>query len=398
MKNLNQTGKTLIDIMKIVYCLIDSSKAGGMERSICSKANYLADEAGYDVTIITTDRRNKPNFYEFSPNIKFIDLGIGYDKLDSMPFLSKLTTQIKKMKTHKEKLIKILFSIKPDITISTYTHELSILPRIKDGSKKIAEIHFSKAYKKIEYSNHSKLSLKRIFTLIADRRKQWFLRKYDSVVVLTRADKELCQNLPKVEAIPNMVPFYPDEKSNCEQKQIISVGRLTFIKGYNLLIDAWSKIAQKYPDWQLFIYGEGEDRLLLKREIGKKRLDSSVSILSASHNIDAKYLNSSIYVMPSLVEGFGVVLTEAMACGLPCISFDCPTGPAEIITHGEDGLLVEYKNTDKLAEAISFLIEEKSLRKEMGENARENVRRFSPERIMPRWISLFQQITGTSEY
>lgn len=384
--------------MKVVYCLIDSTQAGGMERSICCKANYLADVAGYDVTIITTDRRNEVNFYDFSSNIKFIDLAINYRELDGMSFFSKLSAQIKKRKLHKEKLSTILLALKPDITISTYTHELSLLTQVKEGGKKIVEIHSCRSYKEVEYSNKPKYSLNRIFALMAEKRKQRFVKKYDSIVVLTKTDKEEWGNNSNIEIIPNVVSFYPDRCSTDESKQVISVGRLTYIKGYNLLIEAWAKVAVKYPDWKLSIFGDGEEREPLQKLIEEKGLDSEISIQANSANIEDKYLNSSIYVMPSLVEGFGLVLTEAMACGLPCIAFNCPNGPSEVLTHGEDGLLVEYKNVDKLSDAILFLIEDKVLRKEMGENGRENVRRFLPERIMPRWITLFEQITGTSEY
>ncbi|MDU1906112.1 MAG: glycosyltransferase family 4 protein [Dysgonomonas sp.] len=384
--------------MKVVYCLIDSSGTGGMERSICCKANYLADVAGYNVTILTTDRKGKANFYEYSSKIQFIDLGINYYELEYLSFFDRISLQLEKRKKHKEELNNILLKLRPDVVVSTGTHELTLLYNIKDGSKKILEFHFCKPYKKIEYSQYPVYSLKRLFALAAEWRRQQFAKKYDALVVLTKEDKKRWKNIAHIEVIPNMVSFYPERINKSDNKRIISVGRLSYEKGYPFLIEAWAKVAKKYSDWTLSVYGEGDEKHELVKMISRKGVRNSMSIHPFEKDIQKEYEASSVYVMSSLYEGFGLVLTEAMAYGLPCISFDCPSGPSEIITNGEDGIIVEYKNIDKLAEAIIFLIEDKTLRKEMGENARENVKRFLPEKIMPRWISLFEQITGLSNY
>lgn len=369
-----------------------------MERSICCKANYLAEVAGYDVTILTTDRKGKANFYEYSPKIRFVDLGINYYELEYLSFFDRISLQLEKRKTHKDELSNILFNLRADVVVSTGTHELTLLYNIKDGSKKILEFHFCKPYKKIEYSQHPAYSLKRIFALAAEWRRQQFAKKYDALVVLTKEDKKRWNNIKHIEVIPNIVPFYPEKVNKSENKRIISVGRLSYEKGYPFLIESWAKVAKKYPDWTLSIYGEGKEKHELVKMISRKGVRNSMTIHPLEKDIQMEYESSSVYVMSSLYEGFGLALAEAMAYGLPCISFDCPSGPSEIITNGEDGIIVEYKNIDKLAEAIIFLIEDKTLRKEMGENARENVKRFLPEKIMPRWISLLEQVTGLSNY
>lgn len=384
--------------MKIVYCLIDSSQAGGMERSICTKANYLADVAGYEVTIITTDRRKKKNFYDFSPNIRFVDLGVNYDELAGLPFVEKIRKQMQKRKLHRQRLSEVLFDLKPDISISTYTHELTILCKIKDGSKKIVEHHFSKNYIAISYAQKSKFSLKRIFAICAEKRKQRFVCRYDAFVVLTHGDRRLWKKIENIHVIPNILPFYPGRFSSGDHKRAISAGRLSYEKGFPFLLKAWSIVVRKYIDWRLDIYGNGEEYAKLDAMIQSLRLKDVVTIHRPVKDIEEEYRNSSLYVMSSLYEGFSMAFIEAMACGLPCVSFDTPTGPAEVITQGEDGIVVEHKNVDKLAEAIMFLIEDEALRKSMGNNARENIKRFLPEYIMPRWIALFEQLTGTSGY
>lgn len=382
--------------MKIVYCLIDSSRSGGMERSICSKANYLADVMGYDVTIITTDRKGKSNFFDFSSRINFIDLGINYDELETLPVFKALCLKLKKRKLHSSRLTAILSEIQPDISISTYTHELSILSEIKDGSKKIAEIHFSKPYKSIEYSSDSSPLLKRIIAIAGEKRKHRYINKYDAFVVLTEEDRKRWNEVKNVKVIPNLLSFYPSVQSLCMDKRVISVGRLTRQKGYPLLIEAWQIVAKKHPEWQLAIFGDGEDKDMLNEMIRKAEL-TSISIHPPTSNIIQEYLNSSVYVMSSIYEGFGLVLTEAMACGLPCVSFDCPSGPSEIIKDGEDGFLVKTGNIEELAQKIILLIEDESLRAEMGRKAKVNVQRFFPECIMPKWVSLFNEITSSGK-
>lgn len=379
--------------MKIVYCLIDSSQSGGMERSICCKANYLTDVMGYDVTIITTDRKGKPNFFDFSPRIKFIDLDINYAESDVLLLYKGLLQKIRKRKLHRLRLELVLNDIKPDISISTYTHELSILPEIKDGSKKIAEIHFCKQYKSIEYQLGSIPFVRRIIAIAGEKRKHRYIDKYDAFVVLTNEDRKRWNEAENIQVILNPLSFYPLEQSSCVEKRVISVGRLTRQKAYPLLIEAWQLVAQQCQGWKLVIFGSGEDYDMLGKMIEDAKLTGNISIHPPTTNLLQEYLDSSLYVMSSIYEGFGLVLTEAMACGLPCISFDCPSGPAEIIKDGEDGFLVETGNVRELAQKIILLIENEDLRKEMGRKARINAERFLPENIMPRWVDLFNEIT-----
>src|SRR5690606_29701346 len=180
------------------------------------------------------------------------------------------------------------------------------------------------------------------------------------------------------------------------KKQVISVGRLVYEKGYDLLIRSWKIVTEKHPDWQLVIYyGSGELKDQLDALIGQLGLKNSLSIKPPVQNIVDKYLDSSIYVMSSRKEPFGMVLIEAMACGLPVVAYDCPDGPAEIITPGEDGFLVENEDVEKMAEKIILLIEDEKLRKELGENARKNVQRFAADVIMQKWEDLFTKLKNT---
>ncbi|GHT24685.1 glycosyl transferase [Bacteroidia bacterium] len=379
--------------MKIVYCVIDCSFTGGIERVISGKANYLADALGYDVTIITANQGDKPNFYPFSTKIKFIDLGIKYDELEQYPFLKRLVEQIKKRKQHSSRLSEVLKKIKADIVISTYSYEYTLLPSIRDGSKRICEFHFSQEYRQIENRYNRQSFFTKLFSGMAERRKYLFIDRYDKFVVLTQSDlKSWENNHPNVTQIYNILPFKPEQSADLDAKRIISVGRLTTQKGFNRLIEAFRLVNQSHPDWHLDIYGSGEDEECLTALIEKYHLEKVVRLISPTQNIIKEYLNSSILAMTSRYEGFPMVLTEAMACGVPCISFDCPHGPSEIITDGEDGFLVETGNVTQFADRMMLLMADAELRKEMGRKAKRNIQRFSPEVIMKQWDKLFHEI------
>lgn len=222
------------------------------------------------------------------------------------------------------------------------------------------------------------------------------IRKLDKFVVLTNEDKlywsEIDSN--KILTIHNPTSFSSRQSSSCEDKRVIAVGRYTYQKGFDLLVEAWRLVAFKHPDWSLHVYGEG-DRTELEQRIKELDLTKSLMVNGKTDSIIEKYLESSIFVLSSRYEGFGMVLTEAMSCGVPPVSFACPSGPRDIITHGVDGLLVENGNIDKLAENICTLIENEDLRKVMGGNARESVKRFRKEVIMAEWKQLFEELMSS---
>lgn len=383
--------------MKIVYCLIDSSSSGGMERSICTKANYLADVQGYDITIVTTDRRNRDNFFEYSSKIHFIDLDINYKDLENESFLKSIFKQIKKRRLHKERLSRVLTDLKPDICISTCTHEFTILPTISDGSRKIAEFHFCRPYKEIEYSLLSVSLLTRKKALWGEKNKYRYINKYDAFVVLTEEDAHRWRQFSNVKVIPNVLSFYPKEQSTCTEKRVVSVGRLSPQKAFHYLIDAWTIVHKAHPDWVLDIYGSGCEYDKLKKKISDQNLSDSISIHTPTQHIETVYSQASIYTMTSVYEGFGLVLAEAMACGLPCVAFDCPSGPSEIISDGTNGYLVPVGDIKHLADNIIALIEDDKLRQSMGQQAHCDAERFLPKNIMPRWIELFEKVIDANQ-
>lgn len=378
--------------MKIVYCISDHSRAGGTERTLSIQANHFA-EHGHEVHVVTTEipQREEPAF-EFSNKINFHNLDIRYGEVNNSMSPVKMWNRIQKRREHKRKLNELLHVLKPDFTISLFEHETTFLHSLKDGSLKILQYHFSRYSRAIELKYNGTSTYKKWFALTKEWRKQSFINHYDAFVVLTKEDAKDWENIQNLYVITNAISFVPEKSSTCLNKQVISVGRLTVQKGYDMLLEAWNKVVQKHPDWQLAIYGQGEDYTKLQSIIQQYAINDSVHIFPPTHDIANKYLNASIYVMSSRYEGFPMVLPEAMACGLPCISFAAPCGPSEIISQGEDGFIVPVGDIQALSEKLSLLMNDESLRCRMGEKARSNIMRYSVEHVMGQWENLFDKL------
>lgn len=378
--------------MKIVYCIGDCSQGGGTERTISIQASYFA-EHGHEVHIITEEiPEYKKNMYYFSDKIQIHNLDIGYRKVDNSISPLKIWERIKKGRKHKRRLEQLLCRLRPDFTISVFGHDTSFLYGINDGSRKVLQYHFSRYSRSIEFKYNGVSVFKKWFGLIKEWRKRKFINRYDAFVVLTKEDAKDWKNIRNLYVITNAVSFIPEKSSTCLDKQVISVGRLTVQKGYDMLLEAWNKVASEHPDWKLAIYGKGEDYVKLQAVIRQYRLDNSVHIYPPTRDIVDRYLESSVYVMSSRYEGFPMVLPEAMACGLPCVSFAAPCGPTEIISDGEDGFVTLLGNVQALADRLSLLMSDDALRIKMGKNARQNIMRYSKDRVMKQWIDLFGEL------
>lgn len=376
--------------MKIVYCIPALYTPSGMERVLSLKANYFADILGYDIYIITTDGGDKKPYFPLSPRIKLINLNINFDELYGKSLYKRVGGYLKKQLVFRRKLSKTLFRLKPNITISTLRREINFINSIKDGSVKIGEIHFSRAnYRDL---NQEKLPvfLQRMLGRIWMKQLVSKLKRLDAFVVLTHEDSALWPELKNCNVIPNPLSFYPKSYSNCSSKKVIAVGRYTYQKGFDLLLNTWVLIKRKHPDWTLTIYGEG-DKIPFIEQAAQLQISDVCFLHAAVSDIQEKYCESSIFVLSSRYEGFGMVIAEAMACGIPAVSFACPCGPKDIIRDNEDGLLVENGNIEELAEKICYLIENEKERKEMGQKARINIERYKMDVVAKEWENLFNK-------
>lgn len=242
--------------MRIAYCTPSLYIAGGIERVLTTKMNYLADEAGYDVWVILTDGKGKEPYFKLSDKVHVVNLDVNFEELWSLGFLAKIPVYLKKQRIYKKRLKQALFDIRPDVTITTLRREINFITSIKDGSKKIGEMHINRA----NYRNFSGKDSSFLKTIFADywmRNLIGKLKKLDSFVVLTEKDMNSWRELDRVLCIPNPISDTNKIVSTQTSKNVIAVGRYCHEKGFDNLIKAWKFVEMKHPDWTLNIYGSG---------------------------------------------------------------------------------------------------------------------------------------------
>ena len=380
--------------LKIVYITPAIYSTGGVERVITLKASFFAEQYGYDVTIIVTEGKGRDSFFPLSDKVKVVNLAINFEELWTCSFIRKVFIYLKKQHMYKQLLSQKLLRIRPDITISTLRREINFLNDIPDGSKKIGELHVNRAnYRnfKTEKSNY----LKDLFAKLWANNLVGHLKKLDKLVVLTKEDCLAWPELKNTCVIPDPLPFTPSHVSPLTEKRVIAVARYSHEKGIDLLLQAWAEVEKQCADWRLDVFGEG-DTVSYEQLIDELAIDRSRCKLNGCTNeIEHEYQKSSVAVCSSRFEGFGLAIVEAMACGLPVVSFNCPWGPQEIITNGENGLLVENGNIIKMADAINILIRNKKYREQIGKKSVVSVQQYNRSQIVQKWNDLFKKIIET---
>ena len=376
--------------IKLAYCIPSLDHSGGMERVLTAKVNYLTEHWGYDVNIIITDDKNTKPFYPLSPQVKVIQLDVNIDNLWKYPIWKRLIIYRLKMSIYRHRMERCLRQLSPDITISMLRREINFLTSLKDHSVKIGEIHFGRYKYREANFNFFPTFVNQFISKLWMRQLTSKLKKLHKFVVLTHEDAEAWKELTNTLVIPNPITIETGQKSRCNSKTAVAAGRYTYQKGFDLLIKAWEIVHKKHPDWLLNIYGAG-DNLVYQQQADQLGLHDSVRCNPLAENIIQKYIESSIFILSSRFEGFGLVIAEAMRCGLPPVSFACPCGPRDIINDGVDGLLCRNGDISDLAEKICTLIEDEALRQEMGKKAAINVERFCIDNIMKEWDLLFKE-------
>lgn len=377
--------------MKIIYCMASLYNPGGMERVLLNKVTWLS-ERGYDLAIVTTDQHRRPTFYPFPEKVRLIDLDINYSDDNQLPAKQKIKNYFSKRKLHKKRLTELLFQEKADIVISLYPSESSFIPGIKDGSKKILELHYNR-YFRLQYGRKGLLRMADLYRTWQDMR---IAKRFDRFVVLTREDAKNWKRLRNLEVIPNAATMVPPDGSVKKRNRFIAVGRLDYQKGFDRLIKAWAMTGSTYRElgkWTLHIYGQGPWEKMLKEKARQLMVSSSIIFRPPVKDIAKVYAESSFLVMTSHYEGLPMVMLEAMGCGIPVISFDFPCGPKDIIENGKNGILVPEGDIIALARTMGkAMMMPTDWREAMSREALRIKERYGESHVMQLWENCFKSI------
>lgn len=378
--------------MKIMYIIKSFAMKAGVERVMSDKMNYLV-EHGYEVTFVTYEQGDHPHAFPLHNSIRHYSIDARFFKLSQLPIWRRLIERKHMCSRFRAGLQHAVDQEQPDIMIATtYSMKLlGIILKVRTNAHRLLESHIA-CYTVRKAFDYREKPLLKFFAALYDKMVFARIRKFEKLIVLTQGDAhDWKQYIDNVTVIPNPVTLYPDEVSPHDGKdhRIIAAGRLHEQKGFDLLIDSFAFIADKCPGWRIDIYGSGEDEQKLQDSIRQNGLEGRINILPPTSDIYKEYQRSDFLVMSSRYEGFGLVLVEAMSCGIPCVSFRCKYGPEEIIHDGEDGLLVKDGNIEELATKMLWMIRHDEERLQMGEKARQTARSYEKDTVMREWITLF---------
>ena len=370
--------------MNIIYITDALALWGGVEKVLSYKAKELSERFGYHVRILTTNQGSHPLPFEFSDNVSYVDLGVNLHHQYRYKSFSRLIFMYRTRKLFRERLQEQIENFHADVVVLVMLNYADVISEVLKDIPWIFESHSSYFSEKFER--------KSLYYRINCYINKWSLRHASGVVALTKKDALNWQKVnPFIQVIPNIVRLNNiGTFSDCSSCHVIFVGRFFYQKGIDNLIEVWKLIHQKHPDWFLDIYGEGELKDYYASII--EQLNINIVIHHPEATILQRYCESSMLLLTSVYEPFGLVLPEAMSCGLPVVSFDCPYGPADIITDGVDGFLIKNRDVRAFADRVCQLIEDKELRVRMGQAAIKSSQRYQADVIMPKWKELFESL------
>lgn len=356
----------------ITFFIADISGHGGTERVTSEVASMLAEQTSFPIEILSLQQTSAKPFFPVSPKIKLRSLfrkaGHGITRF---PITWHKLHRYVKMNN-----ASILVDV--DGILDLY----SIPATIGTSVRVISWEHFN-------YFANPTVPYRKISRKLAGRFAS-------AIVTITEQDRKNYQDNLKVLRCPvititNPMPPFQTHPYEINSKTIISAGRLTNQKGFDLLLQAAKKVLPQHPQWQWYILGEGEQRTELEETIHKYGLSSQIH-MPGMVNIDDYLQHASFFVLASRYEGLGMVLLEAKAHKLPLISFDCPVGPNEIIENGTNGILVPPENTELLAKAVNELIDSKQLREFFSNESARGTERFQAKFILKQWVQLLNKL------
>lgn len=365
--------------MKIVFVIRSLANAHGVERTIIDKANYLA-ENHHDVLLVTYEQGSHPYAFPISPSVKCVDLDCRYFMVFRYSLPRRLFEAWRIRRRFCERMRKLVDETAPDVLIaSTYEGEfMKEIISLSDRTRIVLESHTA-------FVAHMRGN--GMLERIRKHRVLNNIKHCNLLIALTVHDAESWQRYIKnVKVVVNPLTFFPEKivRGGNENNRIIAAGSLQSTKRFDRLINAFSLIANNYQTWSVDIFGEGPSKSELENLIRQKDLVGRVNLKGMTNDIYKEYQRSQFFVLSSDDEGFGLVIVEAMSCGLPVVSTDCPFGPSEIIEDGVTGLLSKL-NPEDLAEKMEWMITHAKEREEMGLHARQAAARYKKDVVMKEW-------------
>lgn len=382
--------------MKILYFIPSLAHAGGMERVLTQKVNYLAKSGRHNIYIITTDMLDgEEPFFQLDKGVEVYKFKLFFNMIYNNNFISKTINTYKKLIEYRKLLDLFLSKNKVDVLISMGGKELEFLYKVQYPAKKIYEAHFSNGIRTRNLLANKGNSF--FWQYIAKLRELQIVKqtkKLDVLVVLTEKSKdEWLKTNENVLVIPNpsSIKTFPNQY-DVDSRRVISLGRLEYEKGFDLLIKAWSRVTTLYPMWKLDIYGSGSLEESLNGLINELNLKKTVQLCGVTQQVSYELMKSSFYVLPSRYEGLPLVMLECLACGLPMVAFDCETGPSDIIENNDCGLLVSNGDIEELSLKIIDMIEMAEKRLVLSKACTLKSEKYAVDNIMSRWEDLFESM------
>lgn len=355
--------------MKILYVIEHISAKGGLERIVIDKMNALSEDEALDVTLLTIWKDTDRPAYPVGPRVGQACLGI--------PRPGSLLGMMGALPRVLHRYNREVKCQAPDIVVYFRAMGALLAACSTWKGRSIFETHSAR-----QYCNHKWLY-------------PWMERKVNAVVCLTQDDARHYFHAARVEVIPNFTSMTcPPSAGACRSNRRCSfVGRLCPEKNPMRLLGLWKEIASRMPGWTLDIYGSGELEERMKEEIRWSALSETVTMHGFAEDVSRIYAETDILLLTSLTEGFPMVIIEAMRCGVPVVSTDCPCGPAEVIENGKTGMLVPLDDDPAYVDAVCRLMRDTGMRERMGREAVECSRHYCVPEILARWKTLFADLT-----
>lgn len=380
--------------MNILYCIPHLYNAGGMERVVTQKINWLITHTDHTITIVTTECAPKGTpavYFPLDPRVEVIHLNIDFNADYTKPLFLKWFGHMHRMRAYRRALQQFIASHTIDLCISTGGKEIAFARHLP--CRTMIEMHFAKEQRQQLLMANHKGKLWALFGHIRTAQLIRAVKPIERLVVLTESDKAAWERAgcTNVICIPNICSLDGQQiPQTSKTNTVLAVGRLHEQKGFDLLLQAWKKIENQYTDWTLRIVGEGPKRADLENQIHDLQLQHVV-LAGRINDVKNEYTKASLFVLSSRYEGLPLALIEAMWSELPCVAFDCPNGPAELLAN-ERGWLVPAENVEALAMQLEYAMRNPDEAEKRARKAQQYAQQtYSEAAIMPQWKKIIEQ-------